>query len=989
MSNEDGFVIINASNDPSQNEVNHRPDQPNQQQLNILHDAQRTIQHQRETQQQQSSTSLPPVQTPHVSKNIRGQDAHLPQPTHPVGSNNVGSLPPSLAAMLKVFREPKRNIASAIDSMRIERGTSQVSYADVDATPITPLTYVDPARPVRIFCDEASNEDDKFDSQVPDIPVSIVSVVHDTPEATRYTALTAKAQDLQARSNASVNDSATLASYTPRAGLINSAPQRRVLSQSDYDIQTCADEATLMRAYALMMMRAPPELLAQSTHLHSELQFLASSYSSCVTRWTTSWTEAEIKDQCDGKNIPVQAHLQHPHDRKVICRVLDLDEMLAATSADEAPKNTSRDKDGKLKFDKAIEGELFIPVYYEWLNDTSIVPYIMAHTSSSWYQGAAVLQMKLLDSRLVDKTKKVKVEGILEPSLYVIPGTFKRITLVVVDVVSDSALSPFMTLAGYFPIKDRFAGEDISPFFMNQLGRYTPADNPVWKNMEAFNFNDCHTAVKRITSLYHTPESATLVRSKAVSLFGSIPMGHSVWTGGPGDKKVDSLTSKPMMFNVADTTASNKIAGRVKPISPSKWADAEAPLTTASLWRVDAMGMFHKSQVAARLTKGTSHFHYPSACYAKKNEPDHTLVTMTNKARILCGLRLVNIGCSEVEALAITFSNPYRLFKHIQAQAALQTGVTNWFLAESGTTVPDLNGLTSFRDSQGNIPALKVISMLTSNWINNRPSKKTSLMMDDVTRKLISKYLTYEENLNFYNRWFTGFCPLYYVSAIIDKFDVQVTYNSGHYDTSTPLDTDMVDDDGNYSKAGFISSRHTSWYDTALMCSSMSYERMMSRRWNTKPLFKISMPDAKGLGTDPGWMGWYPRSVIDLFEYTNLDFGSSGGSVKLDIMGICETLIMICPSSRNMHTRLRDWTFVTDVWCHVKRDDPSTFIRVSDLYLPDPAWEWIYNGLKVALPSLIRGDIIGAVATFGGYALDSAVDWLRANFDPEHYASGN
>lgn len=896
------------------------------------------------------------------------------------------SLPPSLQALAQVWRHPTPKIAPPDDGESVALGTSTVSYIS-SSSYISPLTLVDPVRPARVYNASTASSMTAFDSHMPEIAMSVVNVTEVPRMGTVLTTLSDKANELLARGMAAVTESSTLAAYTPRPGLINSVPIRRLLMQCESSYSTVTEDAALMRALALMCLNAPAKLLKQSTHIHSDLQFACGSSQNEKVRWTTPWTKAECAEYATAQKIQLGQVKQIPYDQEIKCRVLTLDEYLSASSADEAAKSTHRDVNGKMKFSKIKSDEIIIPVFYEWLEDFSIVPYILSFMPSAMYNGAAVYQCNTDDERITNGVQLV-VEGILEPCLYDIPAiTPARITLVVCDSTSDAALPPTIMLSGIFAA-ERYEGSNITRFLYRQMGRLggNAQNGEPWWNEPGITFQSCHTVVKRLTRFFHTAESAVNVRSKFMSLFGSIPLGSGVWTGGPKETKPSEWVSTEFGWNIDLTKQSNKIGGRVKLVSPSTWGDISDAFFAKHHWRVDVHGMLHKCLANASKDNSAA-THWPCYGHLKYTQASFALSTMSPRSRLLAFSGLLKIG-HDITKQEIVYGNAFKLFKFIQAQASLFAMTMNWFLAESGTTVPDLNSISAFRTSNNRVLAREALCELTDGWIMNINTTIRSHTKQEDYITSVSKGIIRAHDVDFFNRWYSGFVPTYMVCAVIKKFGVQVPYNNTRPDQAAPLDDSVTESNGDYAQIAYWGGTHSTWLDTALSTSTLKYER--KPRFDMQEKFRIVLPDKNGMTVSPYWIGYYPRAMHDSNQLECNMYGV-GGRIDLLNAGVVETLIVIVPYSRSIGHAYKTWWIVTSPYAHVKREDSETFVHLDSMEYPDPFFDWLLNGVKTSLPSLIRGDIIGAAGSFGLYALDSAVRWLRDNFEPheDSYASGD
>lgn len=177
----------------------------------------------------------------------------------------------------------------------------------------------------------------------------------------------------------------------------------------------------------------------------------------------------------------------------------------------------------------------FIPVKMNWRGQSWLGPYILAHTSTKWWNHAVQIEIPVTVHDIKTSTNTAKIKCMPKAATVYIPGTFKFICLVIVDVVEAS-----------FPVTENFyignahmatygGNFDFGKIGHKIIGRNT--DNPA----RAATMVDCMAAWKVMCKslLSHVDPGAIEVRLAvlATSRFA----GFSVWTDEAKPKKKKSV----------------------------------------------------------------------------------------------------------------------------------------------------------------------------------------------------------------------------------------------------------------------------------------------------------------------------------------------------------------------------------------------------------------------------------------------------------------
>lgn len=198
----------------------------------------------------------------------------------------------------------------------------------------------------------------------------------------------------------------------------------------------------------------------------------------------------------------------------------------SATEAD-------RLKDGA---DKTVEVSQikFIPVKMSWRGQSWLGPYILAHTTTKWWNHSVQINIPVKIHDQKNDANKATLKCIPKAATVYVPGSFKYICLVIVDVVESS-----------FPQTERFyIGNTYQASYAGNTDFGKIGHKIIGRNVEspaiAATLIDCMAAWKVMCKglLSHVKPSAIEIRLTVLTT--SRFAGFSVWTDEAKPKSADA-----------------------------------------------------------------------------------------------------------------------------------------------------------------------------------------------------------------------------------------------------------------------------------------------------------------------------------------------------------------------------------------------------------------------------------------------------------------
>lgn len=187
--------------------------------------------------------------------------------------------------------------------------------------------------------------------------------------------------------------------------------------------QSLSDEALLLRLGLLMHCMAPVEWLAYST---SCVQNVGINAYSDIAGAKRTWTPAPA--QSTNTEIGIEAGAS-----TLFWRTLSQYARLISGQAVESDRLLDSAK-------KEVDVNLikFVPVKMSWRGQSWLGPYILAHTTTKWWNHSVVIDIPVKVHDIKTATNKATLKCMPKAATVYLPGSFKYICLVIVDVVESS-----------------------------------------------------------------------------------------------------------------------------------------------------------------------------------------------------------------------------------------------------------------------------------------------------------------------------------------------------------------------------------------------------------------------------------------------------------------------------------------------------------------------------------------------------------------------
>nr|QGA70946.1 hypothetical protein [Lindangsbacken virus] len=207
----------------------------------------------------------------------------------------------------------------------------------------------------------------------------------------------------------------------------------------------------------------------------------------------------------------------------------------------------------------------FIPVKMAWRGQSWLGPYILAHTTTKWWNHAVMVKIPVSVHDQKTSTNTFEVHCVPKACTVYVPGVFKRICLVVVDVVEAS-----------FPVtEDFYIGHSYKASYNGNNGFAAVAykllgrneTSPVYKITES----DCFKAWKVMCSNLLTHVDPKVIEVMIATLVTSRFCGYSIW---PDEAKAKKVTSAVDDYEAFMCEQSVHMADR--PESFNEWMDVVA-----------------------------------------------------------------------------------------------------------------------------------------------------------------------------------------------------------------------------------------------------------------------------------------------------------------------------------------------------------------------------------------------------------------------------
>jgi hypothetical protein len=232
---------------------------------------------------------------------------------------------------------------------------------------------------------------------------------------------------------------------------------------------------------------------------------------------------------------------------------------------------------------------LFIPVKAEWHGGSSLIPYILAHTTTKWWNHALRIKLRC---RAVKNTEKcpdisMTLSAIPKSSTVVIDGAYKYICLVVVDV--NGPLDFPFNLTENFIIGPR-GNDDFARLAHAWLGRIP--------NPEPYSVGISRDVTIAFDKMYPyiigTSDTVKRTFSIVAELTTSFFMGWSIRPRGGESKASDKSIAGPYVFNQRQPMV---FMPHMVDICDLDVTERQGIISGFNSWRVSPLGYLQASEV--------------------------------------------------------------------------------------------------------------------------------------------------------------------------------------------------------------------------------------------------------------------------------------------------------------------------------------------------------------------------------------------------------
>ncbi|UUV42245.1 MAG: putative capsid protein [Hattula totivirus 1] len=921
-----------------------------------------------------------------------------------VGASRSHAEPPpassgAAALMAKMFSEPLKDPTPSGAHFLPCNTEEVVGEREGKGSQYSPVMWADPLIPVNLSLGSTHSAINKF----PAVGCSVNN---------RYDGIEPALTAIGAGFKAIVDTEAAptiLRSMMPVKGMKDTSALICLMETSRRTgFQAMTDEAPLIRLGLLMHCLAPPEWMAYST---SCVQNLCANGYADVTKASRKWTKAPTNTT--QTEIGVEAG-----SSSLYWRTLGQYARLISGSAQTSDLIVGN---GNTAVDTS--SVKFLPVKMSWRGQSWLGPYILAHTTTKWWNHAVTVNIPVLLHDQKDATKKAELKCMPKAATVYIPGSYKHICLVIVDVVETSfpAAEHFYIGNSY---RATYAGNhDFAKIGHKLLGRNTDAP------ATPATMTDCMAAWRVMCKGLLSHVSPAAIEIRLAVLATSRFAGFSVWTDEvkpkvSGEQDFECLRSgldlgdTPMpktllewmavLKNAMGAAADPEIEGNeaaqleqkvvlIASLIDAKWGEAKDgvtekdhvagvtcmdPKTDLTIGDHSVPDWFSAYNTTATMPDRVKLYTWwrvdplhstsqalitctdgtaPALEKFSSGEIQYELTEATDLIRVLSYADMYqdNSACSGA------IVEPIDILNRSLGFGALLLGITEYWRASMGLTLLDFNKVSSSWKLVD--PASwKLMQLATNDFFVTSPSTTNTAWSDSEfgLMELIKTQLGVTD-AKWADHWYGGVVPWWFVQAVLVKFGGEIKLRTNTC-TSVRLsvDEDWLDEEGFHLKSGISAPT-----DISVLTSTLRYEKRVQRKAGS--YFTILTPTKDGHTMKVHWTSWY-------YNYVN-DLSKSGirrrtRVEKPDFDGVVELNCMSFPDSRRFKGYANQEGFVDRNNRYLLPLDHTVF---GGLTWPDPFMDWLKQGLIAIEPHLLNLDVVGAVGAALGHVNKTIIDWLN------------
>lgn len=816
-----------------------------------------------------------------------------------------------------------------------------------DFTKYSPVMWADPLLPYEL---QAADGDSAPD-EVPAVGVD----VNNGFNSQLTLGLSALGIQIKTIVDAEISQTGAIRALMPIAGLKDQRSIATIMHMCDIESGPQLDEAALLR---LLLLQASTIDAYQQVFTSSGVNEFAINMYAKRTDCSLKWTPC--LESSDKVQIGIATSTSSLYFRTI-------DEYAALVSGNATDGTYIRNK-SKNRVD--VSDVVFIPVKSAWRGQAWLVPYILAFTTTSWWNHAITVDVKYSNT-VTEKTagKTMKARFIPKAATVYVPGSYTNICLVVVD----STRQAFPDNQDYALCRGISASRAGNFEFAKQvyayLGRRT--DNAV-RGMAT---SDLTQALNHMIETMCTRAEFRQVHLKCAILSTSRFNGFGCYPNpdtppkadGEGEADRDHIFG-PASFNPEKTIRVGTLD--IPDLVNLTNADRTNRLISLQTRRCDPLGYFAYGLVNTK--KDESHkpclYEYKAGCL------QYQVSETSSNLRIL---RACGIFVQDPESDRHVLQRPVDVFNTTIGYASLMLGLTNWAFMELGVTMFEHNRMS--RRWRCLADQYLELWPTVSNDFVIRSSEFVERSVDiEKYQKLwgwITNHATKPENVPkvWMDTHYSWNCPWWYVGAIAEKFGHKFVIRT---EPNGELIADQVYADSNNMLGWLIAPSSSNQYDLSILSSSCQYERRVRR---SKPAyFDILTPSSNGKSEEYNFLSWDMNSVLDTKK---TEFRSKTRTSPPDTAGIVELNVVVFPSARTFKMKTCPRAFVSGD-NRVDGKDETTLPFISGgLKWPDPWLDWLLRGGIAVLPHLITGNWIGALGSGLAVVVDAPAEWSTAQAD--------
>nr|QRD99884.1 MAG: putative capsid protein [Drama totivirus] len=722
------------------------------------------------------------------------------------------------------------------------------------------------------------------------------------------------------------------------------------------------DEAPLLRAYLMLLEFMPVTAMAKTSN-----SLLSFRLGSTLGKVESSRHKADRRGELDGT-------IQIPFGCKTCdVRIIPLDVYMKKITGQVSNNEVYKDVD--------VNGANIVAVQGHDLTQGWFMPFLIAHTTTLWWNCTMTHTVDLKHAARSSSGSYLKARTLKRSSCVYVPGNYSHILIVVTDWAHRTCEIDIPHI-GKVKMGPKIADFDKRVF------AYCGMDDPYTEP----DINEIVVCLNKMCRKIALPGDEGTVMSMVRELAFNVKLGGSVNVNG---KKGANG------FGRYDIVAKNyTIDGTELYDLGVSYADIKPWMEGFADWSVSPCGKFANSlfQLNNTWTSGT-----PAEKNVKENDSRFALYNVTTSApayavsetfgplRVLreCGMFEGRVEC---EQKWDTYTNVYN---SLQGGASLLAGVAGWVMCEVGFNVMDLNGLY-IGTSRGCVPnhGQDVMSALTVGFMSPTEYQPHRYSAKEAFGKAVETNLgiTTTSNVKSFDitLWPSIHVPFWFVHACVGKFGEWRDFKPEPrqplplFDlTSGAAAGDLEDMDCDLVFT--VDMMTKDWRTLPALCSQRSISQADAGYAVAHPRFylprKFNSPPALGV------VGFMPLLSLDMTK-ANVTAAAPWGYTQPEPQAVPFVRLR-----QQQNTRLPVYAIIRDLpACPY---GPHFPVNVSMEY-PDPPPEWmrkvwafLKDEGKVAMPSLMKGDIVGAMGAVGIDVLVKAIQELSTKMgDDRKFSAG-